>query len=81
QITKSLEIIKTDYSKINDHLNEPLFYMIPLYNWVCDKLHIFLRVTDRLWELMLLDLDREQVKETIWQTRILDKMKRLKIAF
>ncbi|RIB04649.1 hypothetical protein C2G38_2048267 [Gigaspora rosea] len=81
QITKTIEMVKINYSKINGHLNKPLFYMIPLYNWVCDELHVFLRITDRLWELMLSDLSREQVEETIWQAKILDEMKQLIVAF
>ena len=55
-INKSMDDIKINYNRINGHTKEPLFHMIPLKNWVCDELHIFLRITDRLWELMLSDL-------------------------
>ncbi|RIB12607.1 hypothetical protein C2G38_2200159 [Gigaspora rosea] len=69
KITKSIETIKMNYSQIDGHLKEPIFYMIPICNWVCDELHILLRITDWLWELMLSDLSREQVDETIWQSK------------
>src|SRR6185437_13144785 len=55
--------------------------MIPLENWVCDELHIFLRITDRLWELMLADLKREITNEEIWKEKILLEMQRLKVSF
>ena len=73
--------IKINYNQINGHIKEPLFYMIPLKNWVCDELHIFLRITDRLWELMLSDLRRETENDEIWKTKILSEMQRLKISF
>ena len=76
-----METIKANYTQLNGHSKEPLFHMIPICNWVCDELHILLRITDRLWELMLSDLTREQVEEAVWQTKILNEMKRLKIAF
>ncbi len=81
RIIKSMETIKANYPPLNGHSKEPLFHMIPICNWVCDELHILLRITDRLWELMLSDLTREQVEEVVWQTKILNEMKRLKIAF
>ena len=77
KLTKLIESIKKNYSQMNWYSKEPLFGMIP----ICDELHIFLRVTDCLWELMLSDLGWEQVDETIWQTKILNEMKRLKITF
>lgn len=55
--------------------------MIPLKNWVCDELHVFLRITDRLWKLMLSDLQRETRDEEIWKIKILSEMQRLKISF
>ncbi|CAG8851839.1 13585_t:CDS:1, partial [Gigaspora margarita] len=32
-------------------------------------------------ELILSDLSQEQVEETIWQAKILDEMKQLKVVF
>ncbi|CAB4435084.1 unnamed protein product [Rhizophagus irregularis] len=81
KINKSMDNVKSNYNQINGHIKEPLFHMIPLHNWVVDELHIFLRITDRLWELMLSDLRRETVNEEIWKEKILLEMKRLKISF
>jgi hypothetical protein len=80
-INKSMDNIKINYKKINGHIREPLFYMIPLQNWVVDELHIFLRITDRLWELMVSDLCRETTNEEVWKEKILLEMQRLKISF
>ncbi|GES96184.1 hypothetical protein GLOIN_2v1521868 [Rhizophagus clarus] len=62
-INKSMDNIKANYNQINGHIREPLFHMISLKNWVVDELHIFLRITDRLWELMISDLCRETTDE------------------
>ncbi len=37
-----MDNIKTNYNQTNSHIKELLFYMIPLKNWICDELHIFL---------------------------------------
>ena len=47
-INKSMDNIKTNYNQTNSHIKELLFYMIPLKNWICDELHIFLWIIDRL---------------------------------
>ncbi|GBC43602.1 hypothetical protein GLOIN_2v1768889 [Rhizophagus irregularis DAOM 181602=DAOM 197198] len=80
-INKSMDDIKINYKQINGHIKEPLFYMIPLQNWVVDELHIFLRITDRLWKLMISDLRRETADEEIWKAKILLEMQRLNISF
>jgi hypothetical protein len=81
KINKSMDNIKVNYDQINGHISKPLFPMIPLHNWVVDELHILLRITDRLWELMLSDLCRETANKEIWKEKILLEMKRLKIPF
>ena len=80
-INKSMDNIKVNYKKINGHIKKPLFYMIPLQNWVVDELHILLRITDRLWELMISDLRREVSNEEIWKAKILSEMQRLNVSF
>jgi hypothetical protein len=80
-ISKSMDNIKANYNQINGHIREPLFHMILLKNWVVDELHIFLRITDRLWELMISDLCRETTDEEVWKDIILLEMKRLNISF
>ncbi|GES95313.1 hypothetical protein GLOIN_2v1768889 [Rhizophagus clarus] len=81
KINKSIDNIKLNYNQINGHTKEPLFHMIPLHNWVVDELHIFLRITDRLWGLMLFDLCCDTVNEEVWKEKILLEMQRLKISF
>ncbi|CAG8750945.1 35134_t:CDS:2, partial [Gigaspora margarita] len=73
--------IRMNYSQMNGYLKELLFYLIPIFNWVCDELHVLLRITNQLWELILSDLSQEQVDETIWQSKILNEMKRLNITY
>ncbi|RGB28602.1 hypothetical protein C1646_767610 [Rhizophagus diaphanus] len=80
-INKSMDDIKINYKQINGHIKEPLFYMIPLQNWVVDELHIFLRITDRLWKLIISDLRYETADEEIWKAKILLEMQRLNISF
>ena len=41
------------------HQLPPLFNMILLENHVPDKLHIILRITNRLWELVLQEIKNE----------------------
>ena len=41
------------------HNSIPLFDMISLDHWIPDELHIMLRITDRLWTLVL-----HEIKET-----------------
>ncbi|GES82320.1 hypothetical protein GLOIN_2v1775051 [Rhizophagus clarus] len=80
-INKSMDNIKANYNQINGHIREPLFHMISLKNWVVDELHIFLQITDRLWELMISDLCRETTDEKVWKNKVLLEMKRLNISF
>ncbi|RGB21882.1 hypothetical protein C1646_777065 [Rhizophagus diaphanus] len=52
-IEKSIDQLITNYNEINRHINPSLFSMIPVENIIFDELHTLLRITDRLWELML----------------------------
>jgi len=52
-ISKEMEIIKSNYQAYAGHKNAPIFTMIPLTHWIPDELHLMLRITDRLWSLML----------------------------
>jgi len=55
-IEKNIEQITTNYSDINGHIRPPLFNMISIDHIVFDELHVFLRITDRLWELVLAEI-------------------------
>ncbi|CAG8855323.1 43433_t:CDS:2, partial [Gigaspora margarita] len=39
------------------HKYKPLFPMISLTHWVVDELHVILRITDRLWLLLVSEID------------------------
>ncbi|RIA79158.1 hypothetical protein C1645_841393 [Glomus cerebriforme] len=48
---KSMNILNENPTAYSGHKLPPLFNMILLENHIPDKLHIMLRITDRLWEL------------------------------
>ncbi|CAG8562154.1 4079_t:CDS:2 [Scutellospora calospora] len=80
-ITKNMEQIKKNFFNIRRHQCAPLFDMIDLKYWVCDELHILLRITDRLFELFLSDLQRNGKLDNKIQQEILVEMKRIGITF
>ncbi|RHZ79627.1 hypothetical protein Glove_143g87 [Diversispora epigaea] len=55
-IEKDIDEISINYNNINGHIFPPIFNMIPIGNVVFDELHVFLRITDRLWELVLSEI-------------------------
>uniref|UniRef100_U9V3U0 Uncharacterized protein n=1 Tax=Rhizophagus irregularis (strain DAOM 181602 / DAOM 197198 / MUCL 43194) TaxID=747089 RepID=U9V3U0_RHIID len=63
------------------HKLPPLFNMISLKNHVPDKLHIMLRITDRLWELVLQEIKNEGLFNDISRNIIIKEMEKLKIRF
>ncbi|RIB27053.1 hypothetical protein C2G38_2261358 [Gigaspora rosea] len=79
-ISKDMEKIKESCATFNGHIRPSLFNMIPIKHWVCDSLHVMLRITDRLWELFLSDLQRSELNENT-QELILTEMKRLGVSF
>jgi hypothetical protein len=67
-ISKKMEIIKFNYKTYPGHKCQPLFSMIPLTRWIPDELHLMLRITDRLWSLMLSETNyqsSDQIREQI----------------
>jgi hypothetical protein len=53
KITKNMDNLKENATCYPGHIKQPLFNMIPIKNWVVDELHIMLRITDRLWALVI----------------------------
>lgn len=47
-IEKDMDEISKNYNNIQGHIASPLFNMVPINYIVFDKLHVFLRITDRL---------------------------------
>ncbi|CAG8493890.1 46184_t:CDS:2 [Gigaspora margarita] len=58
---KSMDQLNADFTIYNGHKNSPLFNMIPLDNWVIDKLHTMLKITDCLWHLVLNELQDDDL--------------------
>ncbi|RHZ82790.1 hypothetical protein Glove_103g107 [Diversispora epigaea] len=49
-IEKNIDEISKNYNNINGHIFLSLFDMISIDHIIFDELHVFLRITDRLWE-------------------------------
>lgn len=76
--------ISKEIEKINEypgHNKRPLFYMIPLKNWVPDELHIMLRIWDRLWSLVISELKESNQFDNICREEIMQEMGRIGVNF
>jgi hypothetical protein len=80
-IEKTMERIAENYNEYNGHIHPPLFNMIPIDHIVFDELHVFLRITDRLWELMLSEIKERGLFNDLTRKVIMDEMQRLKVPF
>jgi hypothetical protein len=74
-----MNILNENPTAYSGHKFPPLFNMISLENHVPDKLHIMLRITDRLWELVLQEIKNEGLFNNITRNIIIKEMKNLKI--
>src|SRR5437763_9881230 len=63
------------------HNSVPLFDMILLDHWIPDELHIMLRITDRLWTLVLHEIKEAGLFNDIAREIIVKEMKRIKVHF
>ncbi|CAG8722293.1 26891_t:CDS:2 [Gigaspora margarita] len=81
RITKTMDQLKSNWNNTNGHINAPLFDMIPLENWICDKLHILLRIFDRLWILVISEIKTRGLFNDISRKIIVDEIKRIGISF
>ncbi|RIA81524.1 hypothetical protein C1645_836843 [Glomus cerebriforme] len=52
-ISKEMRVLNKNPIAYPGHYLPPLFNMIPIENYIPDKLHIMLHITDQLWELVL----------------------------
>ena len=55
--------------------------MIPLDHWIPNELHIMLRITDRLWNLLIAELIEQDLFNDIARKIIIDEMKKIKVNF
>lgn len=81
RIEKNMTQIATEYNNINGHIHPPLFSMIPIDHIIFDELHVFLRITDRLWELMLAEIKNNGLFNDLTRKVITEEMQRLKVPF
>ena len=81
RITKTMDQLRLNWKNTNGHINAPLFTMIPLENWVCDELHVLLRIYDRLWTLVIAEIKSRGLFNDITRKIIVDEMKRINISF
>src|SRR5436189_2959042 len=80
QISKEMDILKNDFNAYNGHHSPPLFDMIQLDHWIPDELHVMLRITDRLWDLVLHEI-KESGYFDIAKEIIINEMNRIKVGF
>ncbi|CAG8479138.1 12979_t:CDS:2 [Gigaspora margarita] len=77
----SMKKLQIDFKNYPGYIRLPLFDMIPLDHFVFDILYLFLRITDRLWTLVLAEIEEKGLFNDITRQVIINEMKRLKISF
>ena len=63
------------------HIKKPLFYMIPLEQWIPDELHIMLRIWDRLWSLVIAELKEFNQFDNLCREEIMQEMNQIGVKF
>ncbi|RGB23318.1 hypothetical protein C1646_748237 [Rhizophagus diaphanus] len=81
EISKTMEQLNNNYKVYKGHQKMPLFNMIPLDHWLIDELHIMLRITDRLWKLVLDELREIHLFDDLSRNVIVKEMCRIKVKF
>ena len=81
KMTKTMEQLNSDYTAYKGHQQVPLFNMIPLDHWLVDELHVMLRITDHLWNLMLNELREIDLFDDLARDVIVKEMNRIKVKF
>jgi hypothetical protein len=81
RIEKNMEQISKKYDNFNGHIKPPLFDMISIDHIIFDELHVFLRVTDRLWDLVLAEIKERGLFNDLTQKVIIKEMQRIKVPF
>jgi hypothetical protein len=81
KINKQMDKLVEKHDYYKGHSLKPLFDMIPLNNWIPDELHIMLRITDHLWNLVISELKENDLFNAVSQDIIIKEMKRIKVNF
>src|SRR5438552_1082788 len=55
--------------------------MIPIQNWVVDKLHVMLQITDRLWTLIIQEFKEMNKWNNYIRKLIIEEMKHISVNF
>jgi hypothetical protein len=74
QLVKIMDQIRLDYTIYQ-------FDMILLQNWILDKLHVMLRITDVLWRLVLDELKSRNTWGDRARNVIVEEMKHIDVKF
>ena len=81
KIDKKMEKINESLSNYPGHIKKPLFYMIPLEQWLPDELHIMLRIWDRLWSLVIAELKESDQFDDLCRDEITQEMNQISVKF
>ena len=81
KMTKTMEQLNINYSIYKGHRKPSLFNMISLDNWLIDELHIMLRITDCLWNLVLCELREDDLFDDLTRIVIINEMNWIKVKF
>ncbi|GBC03881.1 hypothetical protein RclHR1_05390003 [Rhizophagus clarus] len=80
-INKNINKLIEKNNYYEGHSRKPLFDMIPLDHWLPDELHVMLRITDRLWSLLIAELVEQNSFNDTARKIIIDEMKKIKVNF
>ncbi|RHZ67232.1 hypothetical protein Glove_302g9 [Diversispora epigaea] len=75
KINTTINNIHQNYKCYRGHICPAIFDMIPLQNWVPDELHIMLRITDVLWQLVIDELKSRNTWGNKARNVIIEEMK------
>ncbi|CAG8850142.1 24734_t:CDS:2, partial [Gigaspora margarita] len=80
-ISKKMDQLKQNLNIYNGHRFLSLFNMILLDHWIPDELHVMLRITNRLWVLVLHEIEENGFYNDIAQEIIIYEMKKINVHF
>ena len=80
QLQKNMDDLKNNYTCYPEHKKKLLFDMIDIENYLIDELHVILRITDRLWNLLIHEIIASGFFD-IARKIIIAKMHRIGIRF
>jgi hypothetical protein len=76
-----MDELKANCKAYDGHHSMPLFDMIPIDHWIPDELHVLLRITDRLWSLVLHEIIESGYFNDTAREIIVKEMNRIKVKF